>query len=351
MRRLVVVAVSSFSLVLIAPVSAQAQFGGLVRRAAEKVAKKELPQSSSSSGQAKIDGGVVTHMLAGFAEEAKVADSIGRASLARYADETGQVDAFLKRYATYSTARASAMREHEAYQSCFGAPSQEVAAMAQTHQGSPPPGAMEFAQRMDAMSPAERKEFEAKMDKLEKEAKAAEKSGNVAEQMRIRNELQQLTGMPMASSNAAPTMSQADMKKMQDAGDRMAKCKVPKSFAAQPPEAIMVRPLVSSNGVSMLSPRATRRIADSSDAQAYLASLRSTQVGDEPIVRGAGAAGMDKGQYSLLRERMLYIYARAAMNGESSRPSGFTGEEYDALQEHRSEIVSAAERLKKLGAF
>ena len=167
MRRLVVVAVSSFSLVLIAPVSAQAQFGGLVRRAAEKVAKKELPQSSSSSGQAKIDEGVVTHMLAGFAEEAKVADSIGRVSLARYADETGKVDAFLKRYATYSTARASAMREHEAYQSCIGAPSQEVAAMAQSHPASVSPGAMEFAQRLEKMSPDERKALEAKMNKLE----------------------------------------------------------------------------------------------------------------------------------------------------------------------------------------
>lgn len=348
MRRLV--AVSSFAFTLLAPVSAQAQFGGLVRRAAEKVAKKELPQSSSSSGQAKIDEGVVTHMLAGLAEEAKVADSIGRASLARNAEVTGQVDAFLKRYATYSTASTSAIREHETYQSCIGAPSQGVAAMAQSHPASAPPGAMEFAQRMEKMSPEERKEFEAKMDKLEKEAKAAEQSGNVAEQVRIRNELQQLTGVSMAPSNA-PAMSQADMKKMQDAGDRMSKCAMPKPFTAQPPEAIMVRPVVSINGVSVLSPSATRRIADSSEAQAYLASLRSMHVGNEPIVRGAGAAGMDQGQYGLLRERMLYIYANAAMRGESAKPSGFSDEEYDALQARRSEIVSAAERLKQLGAF
>ncbi|HET9683541.1 MAG TPA: hypothetical protein VFP15_05515 [Gemmatimonadaceae bacterium] len=348
MRRLV--AVSSFAFTFLAPVSAQAQFGGLVRRAAEKVAKKELPQSSSSSGQAKIDEGVVTHMLAGLAEEAKVADSIGRASLARNAEVTGQVDAFLKRYATYSTARASAIREHETYQSCIGAPSQEVAAMAQSHPASAPPGAMEFAQRREKMSPEERTEFEAKMDKLEKEAKAAEKSGDVAEQVRIRNELQQLTGVSMAPSNA-PAMSQADMKKMQDAGDRMSKCAMPKPFTAQPPEAIMVRPVVNINGVSVLSPSATRRIADSSEAQAYLASLRSMHVGNEPIVRGAGAAGMDQGQYGLLRERMLYIYANAAMRGESAKPSGFSDEEYDALQARRSEIVSAAERLKRLGAF
>lgn len=350
MRRLVVVAVSSFAFTLLVPASAEAQFGGLVRRAAEKAAKKELP-APSSSGQSKIDEGVVTHMLAGFAVEATVADSINRASLARNADATGQVDAFLERYATYSSARASAMREHEAYQSCIGAPSQEVAAMAQSHPASAPPGTMEFAQRMEKMSPEERKAFEAKMDTLEKEAKAAEKSGNVAEQVRIRNELQQLTGVSMTQPASAPAMSQADMKKMQDAGDRMSKCAVPKPFMLQPPEAIMVRPVVSSNGISVLSPSATRRIADSSDAQAYLASLRSMHAGDEPIVRGAGAAGMDKGQYALLRERMLYIYASAAMRGEPGRPSGFTNEEYDALQAHRSEIVSAAERLKQLGAF
>ncbi len=349
MRRLVVVAVSSFSLALLVPATSEAQFGGLVRKAAEKAAKKELP-TPPSSGQSRIDEGVVTHMLAGLAVEATVADSINRASLARNADATGQVDAFLKRYATYSSARANAIREHEAYQSCIGVPSQEVAAMAQSHPANVPPGTMEFAQRMEKMSPEERKAFETKMDKLEKEAKAADKSGNVAEQVRIRNELQQLTGVTMAP-NAAPPMSQADMKKMQDAGDRMSKCAMPKPFAAQPPEAIMVRPVVSSNGVSALSPAATRRIADSSDAQAYLASLRSMHAGDEPIVRGAGAAGMDKGQYALLRERMLYIYASAVMRGESARPSGFTNEEYDALQAHRSEIVSAAERLKQLGAF
>ena len=349
MRRLVVVAVSAFTFTLLVPASAQAQFGGLVRKAAEKVAKKELP-THPSAGQSKIDEGVVTHMLAGLAVEATVADSINRASLARNADATGQVDAFLKRYATYSSARANAMREHEAYQSCIGAPSQEVAAMAQSHPVTPPPGAMEFAQRMEKMSPEERKEFEAKMHKLEKEAKEADRTHNVAEAERIRNELQQLTGVTMGTASAPP-MSQADMKKMQDAGDRMSKCTVPKPFMLQPPEAIMVRPVVSSNGISVLSPSATRRIADSSDAQAYLASLRSMHAGDEPIVRGAGAAGMDKGQYALLRERMLYIYASAAMRGESARPSGFTNEEYDALQAHRSEIVSAAERLKKLGAF
>ncbi len=350
MRRLVVVAVSSFAFTVLIPTRTQAQFGGLVRRAAEKVVSKDKP-SSSSSGQPQIDEGVVTHMLAGLAEEAKVADSIGRAWLAQNAEVTGQVDAFLKRYASYSSTRATALREREAYQSCIGAPSQDVAAMAQSQRGAPPQGAMALAQRMENMSPEERTAFEAKMDKLEKEAKAAEKSGNVAEQARIRNEIQQLTGMPMTQPAGATTMSQADVKKMQAAGDRMSKCTIPTPFTGQPPEAIMVRPVVSDNGVAMLSPGATRRIADSSEAQAYLTSLRSMHIGDVPIARGAAAAGMGKGQYGLLRERMLYIYANAALRGESGRPDGFSSEEYDALQAHRSEIVSAAERLTKLGAF
>jgi hypothetical protein len=76
--------------------------------------------------------------------------------------------------------------------------------MAQSHPASVPPGATEFAQRLEKMSPEERKALEAKMDKLEKEARAAQKSGNVAEQERIRNEVQQLTGMPMNQTAAAP---------------------------------------------------------------------------------------------------------------------------------------------------
>jgi hypothetical protein len=289
-------------------------------------------------------------MLTGLTAEAKVADSIGRASLAQNAEVTGQVDAFLKRYAAYSSARANAMREREAYQSCIGAPSQDMASVAQAHPAGASPDAMAFAQRMESMSPEERKAFEAKMEKLEKEAKAAEKSGNVAEQQRIRGELQQLTGMSMSPGNA-PAMSQADVKKMQAAGDRMAKCTMPTPFTAQPPAAIMVRPVVSANGVSTLGPSATRQIGDSVEAQSYLVSLRSMHVGNEPIVRGAGAAGIPQGQYSLLRERMLYMYAGALLRDDSARPDGFSDVEYAALQAHRSEILASAQRLKQLGAF
>ncbi len=345
MRRLLVVALLSATLL---PAAAHAQFGGLVRKAAERAIKKDDP--SSSSGQPQIDDATVTHMLTGLAAEAKVADSIGRASLAQHAEVAGQVDAFLKRYAAYSSARANAMREREAYQSCIGAPSQDMAALAQAHPAGVSPDAMAFAQRMESMSPEERKAFEAKMDKLEKEAKAAEKSGNMAEQQRIRGEIQQLTGMSM-SPGSAPTMSQADVKKMQAAGDRMAKCTMPTPFSAQPPQAIMVRPVVTENGISALGPSATREIGDSLEAQSYLVSLRSMHVGNEPIVRGAGAAGMDEGQYGLLRERMLYMYAGALLRDDSSRPDGFSSAEYAALQAHRSEILAAAQRLRQLGAF
>jgi hypothetical protein len=346
MRRLVVAALLTSALL---PAAAHAQFGGLVRKAAERAIKKDNP-SSSSSGQPQIDDATVTHMLTGLAVEAKVADSIGRASLAQNAEVVGQVDAFLKRYAAYAAQRDAERRSQQEYQACIGAPSQELAAMS-TQPGGAPPGAMAMAQRMERMSPEEREAFEAKMDKLEKEAKAAEKSGNVAEQQRIRGEIQQLTGMPMSQPAGAGVRSQADVKKMQAAGNRMQQCGMPKPATAQRPEPIMVRPVVTGNGVASLAPSATREIGDSVEAQSYLVSLRGMHVGNEPIVRGAGAAGIPQGQYSLLRERMLYMYAGALLRDDSSHPDGFSEAEYGALQAHRSEILAVAQRLRQLGAF
>ena len=345
MRRRLVVAVSSLALSLVLPARAHAQFGGLMRRAAERVVKKE----TSTSSQPRIDDATVTQMLAGLTEEARIADSIGRATLAENADVFGKVDGFLKRYATYATARDKERRAAEEYQACMSGPGQELASM----QGasSPPPGAMAMAQRMESMSDEEREAFQAKMDKLEKEAKAAEKSGNVAEQQRIRGEIEKLTGMSMAPAANAPRRSQADIKRMQDAGARMEKCKMPQPSAVQPPAPIMVRPLVTEGGTTKFAPTATREISDSSDAQAYLVSLRSMKVGNVPVERGAKAAGMDSGRYSLLRERVLNIYANSLLRDSEAHPSGFSDEEYDALEAHRSEILKTARRLKELGAF
>jgi hypothetical protein len=345
MPRLAVV-VPSLAFALLLPTSAHAQFGGLVKRAAERVVKKDNPSTSSSS-QTPIDDAVVTHMLAGLKEEARVADSVGRASLAQNAEAVGQVDAFLKRYAEYATARDASRRAQQEYQACIAGPGAELAAMSQG-QGAPP-NAMAMAQRMERMSPEEREAFEAKMDKLEKEAKAAEKSGNVAEQQRIRREVQQLTGASMTPAAGAP--SPADVKKMQAAGNRMQQCRMPTPYTGQAPDPVMVRPVVVENGVASLAPQATREIRDSASAQAYLTSLRSMSMGNAPIARGAQAAGIETGRYSLLRERMLYIYARSVMDDEAAHPSGFSDEEYAALESHRGEIVAAARRLKQLGAF
>lgn len=347
MRRRLVVAVSSLALALVLPARAHAQFGGLVRRAAERVVKKENPTSS----QPQIDDATVTQMLAGLAEEAKVADSIGRAALAQNGEVFGQVDAFLKRLATYATARDNAKRAQAEYQSCVSGPGQELASMSQGPSAGPPPGAMALAQRMESMSDEEREAFQAKMDKLEKEAKAAEKSGNVAEQQRIRGEIEKLTGMSMTSAANAPRRSPAEIKRMQDAGARMEKCRMPQQFTAQPPQPIMVRPLVNEGGTTKFAPAATREISDSADAQAYLTSLRSMKVGNAPIDRGAKAAGMDSGRYSLLRERMLYIYANSLLQDSEAHPSGFSDDEYATLQAHRPEILASARRLKQLGAF
>jgi hypothetical protein len=230
----------------------------------------------------------------------------------------------------------------------MGGAGAELATMSQ-QPGGAPPGAMAMAQRMERMSPEEREAFEAKMDKLEKEANAAEKSGNVAEQQRIRGEIAQLTGAPMSPAPSA--RSQADVKKMQAAGNRMQQCRMPTPYTGQAPDPVMVRPVVTENGVATLGPRATREIRDSASAQAYLTSLRSMAMGNAPIARGAQAAGIESGRYSLLRERILYIYGRSVMDDSGARPSGLSDDEYAALESHRSEIVTAARRLQQLGAF
>lgn len=339
-----VVAVSSLALALVLPAAAHAQFGGLVRRAAERVVKKDNP----TSGQPQMDDAAVTQMLTGLAEEAKVADSIGRAVVSQNAEVFGQVDAFLKRLAAYAAARADARRSQAEYQSCVSGPGQELASM-QGASAGPPPGAMALAQRMESMSDEEREAFQAKLDKLEREAKAAEKSGNVAEQQRIRGEVQKLTGMP--ASPAASPRSPAEIRKMQAAGARMQQCTMPQPFTAEKPAPIMVRPVVTENGVTTLASSATREIRDSLDAQAYLTSIRSMHVGNAPIALGAKAAGMESGRYALLRERMLYIYANAVLQDSDAHPSGFSDDEYSALQAHRPQILAAARRLKQLGAF
>jgi hypothetical protein len=341
MRRFAVAAVSSLALALLLPMRADAQFGGLMRRAAERVVKRDNPLSS----QPKIDDAAVTHLLAGLGEEARVADSISRAAMAQNAAVVREVDAFLKRLAAFSAAKAESQREEQRYASCAGAPSAELTAMAQ----GPSAGTMAFAQRMESMSDEERDAMQAKMDKLEKEAKAAEKSGDVAEQARIRAEMQKLTGMPMTP--AASPRSPAEIRKMQAASDRLQQCAMPKPITVGRPEPIMVRPVVTENGVTKLAASATREIGDSTGAQDYLTSLRAMYVGNVSIERGAQASGVDKSQYALLRERVLYIYANSIMNDASAHPSGFSDEEYDVLESHRSGIVAAARRLKQLGAF
>jgi hypothetical protein len=343
MRRIAVAAVFSFALALVAPARAEAQFGGLMRRAAEHVVNRD----KSSSGQPRIDDEAVEHMLTGLAEEARIADSVSRAAMARNAGVVREVDTFLKRLAAFSVAKAEAQREQQRYERCVGAPSAELASMAQPAGASP--SAMAFAQRMESMSDEERDAVQAKMDKLEKEAEAAEKSGDVAEQARIRAEMQKLTGMPMTP--AASPRSPAEIRKMQAAGNRIQQCPMPKPIAMPRPEPIMVRPVVSEGGVTKLAASATREIGDSTGAQDYLTSLRAMYVGNVSIEGGARAAGVDKGKYALLRERVLYIYANSIMHDASAHPSGFSDDEYDVLESHRSGIVAVAKRLKQLGAF
>ena len=344
--RLSVVAAALLAGATFAPRPAHAQFGGLMKRAAEKVNERR-----NGTVSALITAESAPKLLAGLTAEARLADSIGRASLAEHAEITSRVDAFLKRYAVWSTSQAAARREQQAYADCSGAPSQELMAAAQSQPPSNMASAMAMQKKMEAMSPAERDAFEAKMEKLQHEAEAAEKSGNVAEQQRIRGEIATLTGMNMNPSASDQRASAASRQRMQAAASKLQKCTPPKASMTAPPEAIKVPPVVTASGVTALSPVASREIHDSLSAQEYLTSLRTMVLGDRTVEGGAAAAGMSKGEYAVQRERVVYFFILPGIRGESANSGVLKDEEWDALQEHRSEFIAVGTRLRRLGAI
>jgi hypothetical protein len=330
----------------IVPRSADAQFGGLMKRAAEKVKDRRTGTVS-----ALITAESAPKLLAGLTAEASMADSIGRAALAEHADITSRVDAFLTRYAAWSTSQAVARREQQAYAECSGAPSQELMAASQSQPASQMANAMAMQKKMEAMSPAERDAFEAKMEKLQERAEVAEKSGNVAEQQRIRSEIAALTGMNMNPSASEQRASAASQQRMRTAAAKLQKCTMPKAPTVAPPEAIKVPPVVTTNGVSALSPVASREIRDSLSAQEYLLSLRTMVLGDRTVESGAAAAGISKGDYAAQRERVVYYFILPGIRGESANSGALKAGEWDALQEHRSEFLTVGTKLRRLGAI
>lgn len=345
MRQKFVFAVALLAGATFVPRPAAAQFGGLMKRAAEKVNERRHGTVS-----ALITAESAPKLLAGLTAEVRAADSIGRASHAEHADVTARIDAFLKRYAAYSAAQADARRSQDAYAACSGAPSHELMDAQRGQPSSMMANAMAMQQKMDAMSPEERDAFEAKMDKLEKEAEAAEKSGNVAEQQRIRGEIAKLTGMGSMSASDQRA-SAASTQRMQAAGAKLQKCTMPKGSSVRRPDPIMVRPVVSTNGVNTLSPDASHEIRDSVSAQEYLMSLRAMTLGDRTVEAGAAASGMDKGEYAVQRERVVYFFILPGIRGESAKSDVLRDDEWEALQDHRSEFIAVGTKLRRLGAI
>jgi hypothetical protein len=213
---------------------------------------------------------------------------------------------------------------------------------------------MAMAQRMASMSPEELETLQAKMEQLEREAKAAEKSGNVAEQQRIRGEVEKLTGMSMSNVSAADRQKvAANSAKAQKAAKGMESCgPLPQPSRMREPEPVKVRPIIEQNGQLVLGPVATQEIRDSVEAKSYIQNRRVMRFGDQPALAGAAASGMNTGDYSLGREQVLYFYALPALRGEAEQcPPAFKGDECKVLKSHREEILAAVKRLRESGAF
>lgn len=338
------------------PNRADAQFGSIRNRIQKQIEKKvEGDKAPPHSGRAPVTDEWVAKLLKGFDAEANTADELGKKSLQENAQVVAAVNDYLKRQRAYVAAKAASDKRVADYNACVNPHAQEMMAAAQNQPASVQNAGMAMAQRMENMSPAERKELEQKMDELESEAKAAEKSGNLAEQERIRGEIAKLTGMPMG------TISAADQKKMAANNTRAQKAAkgfescgpLPRASRVAQPDPVKVKPIIQRNGELVLGPAATQEIRDSTEAHVYIQNLRVMRFGNQPAVAGAAASGMATGDYSLGREQVLYFFALPALNGESEGtcPPAFHGDECAVLQRHRAEILAAAKRLRESGAF
>ena len=348
------------TLVLVTAVSiperAEAQFGSIRNRIQKQIEKKvEGDKAPSRPGRAPVTDEYVAALLKGFDAEAKTANDLAKQSLDENAQVIAAINDYLKQERAYEAATAASDKRSAEYNACVNPHSQEIMEAAQNQPASVQNAAMAMAQRMESMTPAERNEFEQKMTKLEKEAKAAEKSGNVAEQERIRGEVAKLTGMPMNEISAADRQKMAaNSAKAQKAAKGMESCgPLPRGPRVGRPDPVKVKPIIQKNGELVLAPEATQDIRDSTEARVYIQNLRVMRFGNRPAVAGAAASGMEAGDYSLGREQVLYFFALPALRGESDGrcPPAFKGDECVVLQRHRDEILASAKRLRDSGAF
>jgi len=341
---------------MIIPCRADAQFGSIRSRIQKQVEKKvEGDKAPSNSSRAPVTDEWIAKLLKGFDAESKTADDLGKQSLAENSKIVADVDSYLKRERAYTDAQAASQKRMAEYSACAQPHSEAMMSAAQNQPASVQNAGMATAQRMASMSPEEQEEFEKKMDKLEKEAKAAEKSGNVAEQQRIRGEVEKLTGMSMSNVSAGDRQQMAsNSAKAQKAAKGMQSCgAIPQPSRVQRPDPVKVRPIVEQNGQLVLGPVATQEIRDSVEAHTYIQHLRVLRFGDRPAVAGAAASGMATGDYSLGREQILYFFALPALRGEqgNSCPPAYKGEECAVLQRHRTEILASVRRMRESGAL
>lgn len=333
---------------------ADAQFGSIRDRMKKQIEKKiEGDKAPSRSGRAPVTDEYVSRLLKGFAAEAQTAEDLGKQSLAENAKVVADVNDYLKRRRAYTEAQAASEKRVAEYNACTQPHAARMMEAAQNQPASVQNAGMAMAQRMANMSPEEREALRKKMEQLDREAKAAERSGNVAEQQRIRAEVEKLTGMSMENVSAADRRKlAANGAKVQKAAKGMESCgPLPQVSAVQPPDPVRVHPIIEKNAQLVLGPDATQEIRDSVEAAAYIQNLRVMRFGDQPALAGAAASGMSPGDYNLGREQVLYFYALPALRGEAEGcPPAFSRDECAVLKHHRAEILAAVMRLRESGA-
>lgn len=354
MRRLVAVILLVPTVVVFLPASAQAQFGGLVKRAIAKRAAEEIikqPDSGKPGKRGTLTDDQVTRMLAGFTEEARSADEIGRAAVARYGDVMSRIDSYLAKEAAFEKSREDAERQGEAYSACTQGYTETLQKASMAAGESVRPDAMALAQKMEGMNDDERSAFEKKLNALQTRAEAAQKSGNLAEQQRVRADLEKLTGIKMSRSSMPPA-STANMERAKAAAAGIQKCEMPSRMAvAERPEPVRVRRVLHGSAGDTLETEANQMISSRDEAAAYVQQVRLMSLGDKPMEQGAAAAGMSKGEYALMREELLYFYAIPVTKGQSPRAGAFGEAELRLLDAHRTELLTATKRLRTAGTL
>ena len=292
------------SLLLAFPVtSASAQFGGLIKKAGSKIADRAVDKAAARTDSAtqlpgQPAGGRATPMTPGgratptpvfSANVVEITparmDALAaglRAQLAYvaahqkdYDTARHDYDAKHKAWEGQMTAFEARHRDWEAQMAAMNSRLNAWTACMQAAQSGSQAGAMRTAQRMDAMSDAERKQLEQRMRDLQTRMEAAQKRGDNAAVVAISDSARHLMGITDSDVAAAGTTRQ----KQQQCGP-MPKEMTDPSLAPKEPQ-------------PPVEPRFDGATADSVEAGADRA--------------GASAASLTPTQYGVLRERVAAL--------------------------------------------